>query len=108
MIFYFKSILFLKFTFSPLRTYLRRTAGSVQSLFFSPDSGLFVGVFILDTSLSYPTEIYLNEDLNYAKGFEIKITSSMSWTKPSKNMIYLFPSMLAQNKQRVEVIITRK
>lgn len=60
------------------RTYVQRTQGTLLSMTFNSDTASFEAVFILDTSIEAPTEIYLNQEYWYHKQYEIQILSHNS------------------------------
>ena len=91
------------------RTYLQKTTGSPQFAYFDYKSGYFVASFLLDTSFTSATELYLNEDLHYTNGFNVVVSpsGSLSWRKIQKNKIEFTATPLAKNGERIEIIIYR-
>jgi endoglycosylceramidase len=92
------------------RTYAYAIAGVPTSTSFDSASSRFTLTYTLNTAISAPTEIYLNEAWYYANGYAVVITPStaVSWSSPQKNRIYLTPSSAAQNGVSVTVTITKK
>jgi len=55
------------------RTYARAIAGVPVSMSFEPGTGSFELVFRASASIHAPTEVYLNREFNYPKGFSVTV-----------------------------------
>jgi hypothetical protein len=59
---------------------------------FSPETGEFVLEYIICETCKLPTEIYLNEDIYYPKGFNVTIRPSnvANWRQIDRNRIAVY------------------
>eukprot|EP01106_Pelomyxa_sp_JSP_P005491 TRINITY_DN186_c0_g1_i4.p1 TRINITY_DN186_c0_g1~~TRINITY_DN186_c0_g1_i4.p1 ORF type:complete len:166 (+),score=65.14 TRINITY_DN186_c0_g1_i4:36-533(+) len=58
------------------RAYPQAVAGTINSMTFNATTNLFTLVYTLDTSVTQPTDIYVNTEMNYAKGFKVSVIPS--------------------------------
>lgn len=89
------------------RTYAQAIAGEPFSMSFNRDNGAFYLVYTIRPDSSHSTtEIYLNEDLFYPKGFKVVVTPPiLTWSQPEKNYIYMVATNPSQDSGK-EVRIT--
>jgi len=75
------------------RTYARAIAGNGQGMKFDTESKVFELSFLIDTSCTLPTEIYLNAALNYPNGVNVEFSPNVvpaTWSRVSDNEIFVF------------------
>jgi endoglycosylceramidase len=92
------------------RTYARAIAGQALSMIFDDSTGRFSLAYTLNTTISLPTEIYLNEALYYPKGYTVLLSppNVATWTSPEKNIINVKPLGSASNGASLFVAISPK
>eukprot|EP01132_Coremiostelium_polycephalum_P008414 gene8414-10332_t len=91
------------------RTYAQAIAGNPQSMVFDPQTASFQLVFNVDTSITQPTIIYLNEDLYYPNGYQAQITSGVATIQsPQTNILYVNPTSSTPNGSQITVSIKAK
>lgn len=94
------------------RTYLQRTQGTLQSMFFNTTSGELEARFTLNTSVASPTELYVNQELWYTeRGFDVVLIDetfeeSIS-TKPTKQEHNLYSFILSNSARNGNTILVR-
>jgi len=92
------------------RTYARAVAGNTIGMVYNSTSNVFGLEYNVSTQCHLPTEIYINEDLNYPKGFSLNIlpTNQLTWSNPEKNKIFISKTSNTINGARILVTITPK
>lgn len=92
------------------RTYAQAIAGVPSVMKFNVEDGAFSLVFDINTSITQPTIIYLNEALYYPNGFMVKATpaTSIQWIRPEQNFIHIQFTNAAVNGTAVSIAITSK
>lgn len=91
------------------RTYAQAVAGRYIQQKFDPVTSNFTLVFVADTSVKSPTDIFLNEKLYYPNGFHLSITPNGTATaKMSKNHIEISFTHTTRDKQEVTISIYKK
>jgi endoglycosylceramidase len=89
------------------RTYARAVAGHAVSMFYDTQSGDFELEYEMDPTCTQPTEIYLNEALNYPMGYKVTISPDVAtWKRVAENIIHIMPATSSQ-PQSVQVVITK-
>jgi endoglycosylceramidase len=83
------------------RTYFMATQGSPES--FSFVNGTFVGNFVLDSSISAGTLIYLNSEVYYPNGFTVDVSRSGAKISHSQNRLVVY---FANGSGRTTITIT--
>jgi len=90
------------------RTYAQAVAGDTISMKYEWKTQYFVLKYEIDTTISAPTEIYLNTELNYPNGFVVEIepewAASYSHIRP--NHLYISPQEGTFNGMEVTVSIS--
>jgi len=73
------------------RTYATAIAGVGDFMSFDSSTSIFILNYEINPTCTQPTEIYLNEDIFYSKGFTVSIVPSDAaiWKKVSKNHIHI-------------------
>jgi endoglycosylceramidase len=92
------------------RTYAQATAGLPRHQFFDPKTSEFRFIYAVNTTISQPTEIYLNEAWYYPNGYNIVLSppNVVQWKSPATNKVILTPLPGAVDMTAVTVTITRK
>jgi endoglycosylceramidase len=92
------------------RTYARATAGTPISMKFDPLTAKFELVYLLNTKVTQPTEIYLNEDFYYPNGYTFTLTPSefAQAKSPGKNLLWVLVLPAAGEGAKVTVTIQPK
>jgi len=92
------------------RTYPQATAGVPINMAFFPDTSLFRYIYAINTSITMPTEIYLNEAWYYPNGYTVNVSpaNALTWTSPRRNLLYFKPTASAADGTRVLITINRK
>jgi len=92
------------------RTYAFAIAGIPRVVEFDPNTSIFRLSFTINRAITAPTEIYLNEDWYYPKGYEVVVSplGRLSWKSPAKNFIQVTPNASVQDGAQVSVVIARK
>ena len=90
------------------RTYFRAIGGTLLFSYFSPTSGVYTAFYAIDKSIKSGSEIYLNQDLHYPKGFNVRISpdASVYYFQTQKNIISLFPTDSSKDGEKIQVIVT--
>jgi len=90
------------------RTYAQAVAGTPIKMQFVPESSVFQLIYQVNTTITAPTEIFLNEAFYYPNGFTITILpkTAATWTKVSRNYITVTTSSTATQGQQIQVVIT--
>jgi len=70
------------------RTYAPAIAGTPQKMAFNPDTGSFTLEFVATVSEA-PTEVYLNEELNYPSGYSVEVTPAHCVQQQKKEPNYI-------------------
>lgn len=90
------------------RTYARKVAGELLSLSFDADSGSFAMTYVLNKTISYPTEVFAHMSLNYPLGLIWVMQPAGIVTVEQKgNLIYLTPIEDALDGEKVIFTIQR-
>eukprot|EP01102_Stenamoeba_stenopodia_P008003 TRINITY_DN2266_c0_g1_i1.p1 TRINITY_DN2266_c0_g1~~TRINITY_DN2266_c0_g1_i1.p1 ORF type:complete len:535 (-),score=83.50 TRINITY_DN2266_c0_g1_i1:97-1647(-) len=92
------------------RTYPRAVAGEIVTYKFAPETSTFTLVYFTNTTITEPTEIYLNENWYYPNGYSVDLMpeSALSWTSPSTNLVWVTPTPTTNSGVEVQVTITAK
>ncbi|GAM27787.1 hypothetical protein SAMD00019534_109630, partial [Acytostelium subglobosum LB1] len=91
------------------RTYAQAIAGEPRKMKFDINNGDFTLSYEINTSISQPTVVYLNEAMHYPSGYKAKITTgAATLTYPQKNIINITPSSTTTNGQLITLEITRE
>eukprot|EP01088_Endostelium_zonatum_P010738 TRINITY_DN2431_c0_g1_i1.p1 TRINITY_DN2431_c0_g1~~TRINITY_DN2431_c0_g1_i1.p1 ORF type:complete len:372 (+),score=62.72 TRINITY_DN2431_c0_g1_i1:185-1300(+) len=89
-----------------VRTYAQAIAGRAESMYFNQETSYFKLVYLYKKASVGPTEIYVNEEYNYVKGFNVSITpAGQSWQKITPGRVLIHHSLALADQTRVEVII---
>src|SRR5690349_112578 len=77
---------------------------------FDPVTSNFRLVFNVNTDISQPTIVYINEELNYPKGCDISVTpaNSLTWKSTEQNYYEFVPSTSTKNGTVVAIFIKQK
>lgn len=91
------------------RTYAYAIAGLPASSAFDPTTSTFKFSFIINTNITSPTEIYLNQAWYYPNGYKVAINPPefARWESPSKNMVYILPTSTTPSGATISVVITQ-
>ncbi|CAF5191938.1 unnamed protein product [Rotaria magnacalcarata] len=92
------------------RSYAQAIAGQPIFMYFEPISADFQLDFKINTAIQQPTIIYINEDLNYPNGNNIKVTpaNSLTWTSTSRNYYEFATTSSTKNGTAITIEITQK
>jgi endoglycosylceramidase len=92
------------------RTYASAIAGVGKSMKFDNSTYIFNLQYNIKKSCKLPTEIYLNEDYFYPRGYTVTIspTNVAQWKSPEKNKIYVTASSNTLDGQLISVTINPK
>ncbi|EFA85830.1 hypothetical protein PPL_01061 [Heterostelium album PN500] len=91
------------------RTYAQAIAGSPQKMTFDIQTASFTFSYEIDTSITQPTIIYLNEAMHYPNGYTASITTgSAQISSPSTNTINITPTTSTLNGQLITIEILAK
>lgn len=101
------------------RTYARATSGVRRvttnhqiptHMSFDPLTALFELKFNLNTSISAPTEIYLNYKMHYPKGYTVALNPEgiAKWESTEPNIIHIVPTSNAVDGAELSVTISKK
>jgi endoglycosylceramidase len=73
------------------RTYATAVAGELKVTTFVPETAHFQLQYAPNATVAAPTEIFLNQQLYYPRGFSVTITpnGAATWQQPEKNYIQL-------------------
>jgi len=73
------------------RTYAQAVAGTSNFMSFNPNTRVFNLEYVVKKSCKLPTEIYLNEQLHYPKGFTVLLAPPdvAIWKRVSQNHIHI-------------------
>ena len=79
-------------------------------MLFDPVTAQFQLVFDVNTDIDQPTIVFINEDLNYPHGKNIKVSpdSSLTWTSTSRNYYEFKPASSTKNGTRITISIAPK
>lgn len=69
------------------RTYFQYIQGKPLSIVFN--DGAFVGTFFMNSTIRYPTEVYLNNQLYYPDGFEVIVSREGAKIWLGDNRVYI-------------------
>ncbi len=77
---------------------------------FDPTTSHFQLVFNINTDIHQSTIIYINEELNYAQGFDINVSpvNSLTWNSTSQNYYDFTPGTSTKNGTVITIQITQK
>ena len=92
------------------RTYAYAIAGTPIKMKFYPSSSWFILSLISNTTITDPTEIYLNEDIYYPNGFECEFSPEgwSTWGRISnKNYISINYTSKAENNKEILISIKK-
>ena len=88
------------------RTYATAIAGHGLAMAFNVTTGDFLLKFLLDTSISAPTEVYAYQQLHYPKGAAIKVTPAvLKWEEARPNYFAFTPTEAAEDQTIVTIAI---
>lgn len=91
------------------RTYAQKVAGETVSMKFDARTGFFDLVWLLDSSISLPTEVFAHMGYNYPNGFDIitEPPGKIVWKQRAlnSNMIDVLPTPLAKDGDRLRFSI---
>jgi len=89
------------------RTYAPAVAGYILSMQFNPSNSIFELVYYINTNCQAPTEIYLNEEFYYSKGFNITFSPFYlaQYAKIEKNRIFIKHTGIAITGDKLTVKI---
>lgn len=93
------------------RTYAQKIAGYATSMSFNVDTADFFFTFIVNTSITLPTEVFAHQNLHYRDGMSITVSPqlSLTWTMLSTNVIgFTANKALLQSGQEVSIKITTR
>ncbi|KAN0030386.1 hypothetical protein ACTA71_010151 [Dictyostelium dimigraforme] len=91
------------------RTYAQAIAGVPLLMSFNPTNGDFSLSYTINTTITQPTQIYLNQDLHYPNGFTTTISSgTVTISNPQKNLIYVLPNSNTINQSTITIEILKK
>mmetsp|Transcript_14340 Transcript_14340/g.22349 ORF Transcript_14340/g.22349 Transcript_14340/m.22349 type:complete len:524 (-) Transcript_14340:51-1622(-) len=94
------------------RTYAKAVAGETQRMKYDIDTGDFELKFLLDTSITAPTEIYANQGLVYSNGMNIVIEPEnylqLDEKIARKNHFYFVPTDESIDGIEVSVSLSKK
>ncbi len=77
---------------------------------FDPISSRFQLEFSVNTDIQQPTIIYINKELHYPLGFEIRVSpvDSLTWNSTNQNYYDFLPTTSTKNNTRISIFITPK
>jgi len=77
---------------------------------FDPTTSRFQLVFNVNIDIQQPTIVYINEELNYPKGFDINVSpaNSLTWNSTSSNYYEFTPTASTKNGTAITILITEK
>ncbi|EAL72387.1 hypothetical protein DDB_G0270074 [Dictyostelium discoideum AX4] len=91
------------------RTYAQAIAGVPLSMSFNPANSDFSFSYNINTTITQPTQIYLNQDIYYPNGFTTNIiTGTATVSIPQKNLIYILPNSNTINQSTITITILKK
>merc|ERR1712167_147650 len=90
------------------RTYARATAGKPVNMSFNPETKEFHFCFVLDISITEPTEIFASETYSYPNGTAVVATENLRLDTSSEDVVLLTPAPSAASGQTGCVSITRE
>jgi endoglycosylceramidase len=84
--------------------------GQPISMIFNPTTARFQLVFTINTDIHQPTIIYINEELNYPQGCDIKVSpvNSLTWNSSNRNYYEFIPGTSTKNDTAITILITPK
>ncbi|EGC38983.1 hypothetical protein DICPUDRAFT_148335 [Dictyostelium purpureum] len=90
------------------RTYAQAIAGVPQAMKYDTTDATFTLTYTIDTTITQPTIVYLNEQLQYPNGYTAKITQGTATLDQSKtNYILITPSSATQNQSTITLTVTK-
>ena len=77
---------------------------------FDPTTSRFQLVFNVNTDIQQPTIVYINEELNYPKGFDVNVSpaNSLTWNSTETNYYQFTPAASTKNGTSITIQITQK
>ncbi|KAJ3431228.1 hypothetical protein M0812_02905 [Anaeramoeba flamelloides] len=91
------------------RTYAQKVQGMPKGMFFNPLNSAFSFSWKLDTSVTKPTVIFLNEKYYYPNGFNVRYNiQGCSYNQSETNYIEIVVPSSAPNDTLVTITITKK
>eukprot|EP01118_Nematostelium_gracile_P005547 TRINITY_DN1761_c0_g1_i1.p1 TRINITY_DN1761_c0_g1~~TRINITY_DN1761_c0_g1_i1.p1 ORF type:complete len:423 (+),score=83.55 TRINITY_DN1761_c0_g1_i1:140-1408(+) len=90
------------------RTYAQAIAGVPVLMEFIPQNSDFTLSYYVNTSISEPTVVYLNEDWYYPNGAQVTVTGALKYNSPQKNFLNFVPSETTVNGEMVTIVISAK
>jgi hypothetical protein len=84
--------------------------GQPTSMSFDPLTSRFQLVFNVNIDIHQPTIVYINEELNYPKGFDINVSpaDSLTWNSTSSNYYEFTPTISTKNGTSITIQISQK
>jgi len=92
------------------RTYAQAISGIPTFMSFDPSTSNFQLTYNMNTTIQYPTIIYLNEAWYYPNGYTVAISpaSAATWKSGGKNSILISAVSGTKNGQKLSVVIAAK
>lgn len=90
------------------RTYAQKISGHAVYMSFNSTTAEFNFRFMVDTTITLPTEVFAHQLLYYPSGMKIMVLplGAMDWKMLGTNIIGFFPTSSVNNGQEVSISIT--
>jgi len=92
------------------RSYAQAIAGNTTNMVYNTTTQQFTLMYNISITCTLPTEIYINEALNYPNGYTVTLfpPTAVTWSSPQRNSIFVYKTKNTVHGTPVVVTITAK